>query len=89
LFEKSPYFTTAKYHDNLPPIIRNIKNETLFENLFKKILVNKEYYISGSYFIEHTKIKDNDLFLFTSRENIKLMYYTYRDNPGMCAVLHL
>jgi hypothetical protein len=42
-FEKSAYFATAKIYDNLPILLRNIKNETLFEYLLKKILINKEY----------------------------------------------
>jgi hypothetical protein len=52
--------------------LRNIKNETLFENLLKKILINKEYYDVGSFFSENNKIIEKDVFLFTSRANIKL-----------------
>lgn len=73
LFEKSPYYVTAKIYDNLPSILRNIKNEVLFENLIKKILIHKEYYDVGSFYNDHTKIKDDDLLMFTSRANI-LMY---------------
>jgi hypothetical protein len=72
LFEKSAYFATAKIYDNLPILLRNIKNETLFENLLKKILINKEYYDVGSFFSENNKIIEKDVFLFTSRANIKL-----------------
>jgi hypothetical protein len=72
LFEKRAYFATAKIYDNLPIILRNIKNETLFENLLKKILINKEYYDVGSFFSEHNKIIEKGIYLFTSRANIKL-----------------
>jgi hypothetical protein len=42
--EKSPYFQTAKYYDNLRSSLWNLKNDTLFKNLRKKLLEEKEYY---------------------------------------------
>jgi hypothetical protein len=72
LFEKSAYFATAKIYDNLTILLRNIKNKTLFENLLKNFLINKEYYDVGSFFSENNKIIEKDIFLFTSRANIKL-----------------
>jgi hypothetical protein len=44
LFESSPYYVTAKLFDKLPVILKNIKNVTFFKNLFKKVLIAKEYY---------------------------------------------
>jgi hypothetical protein len=40
--KKSPCFQNAKFYDNLPSSLRNLKNDTLFKNLLKKLLLDKE-----------------------------------------------
>jgi hypothetical protein len=77
LFEKGLYFITVKYYDNLPALMKNIKNEILFENLLEKILIH---------FIKNIIIQDPSLtsilkskimiYLFTSRANVKLQAYS-------------
>jgi hypothetical protein len=38
--EKSPYFQTAKFYYNLPSIMRNLKNDTLFKITESDIYLN-------------------------------------------------
>jgi hypothetical protein len=40
--KKRSYFPTAKFYDNLPSSLRDLKNDILFKNLLKKLLVDKE-----------------------------------------------
>jgi Zn-dependent M16 (insulinase) family peptidase len=35
---------TSKFYDALPTLLRNLKSDTLFKNLIKKIFIKKEYY---------------------------------------------
>jgi hypothetical protein len=42
----------------LPPSLRNIKNDTFFKNLFKKILIGKEYYEVQEFYENNTKGED-------------------------------
>jgi hypothetical protein len=37
--EKSLYFQTVKFDDNLPLIIKNLKNDILFKKMFKKLRI--------------------------------------------------
>jgi hypothetical protein len=71
LLERSPYYITAKIYDQLPSLLRNIKNDVLFKTLLKKILTHKEYYNVGAFFDENTKIDEIDLIMYTTRYNIE------------------
>jgi hypothetical protein len=66
--EISPYFQNAKFYDNLPSIMRNLKNDTLFKNLLKKLL--KEYYNINDFSDPNFKITDIDIHKFVSKNDL-------------------
>jgi hypothetical protein len=69
-----PYFQTTKFYDNLPSSLRNLKNDTLFKNLLKKLLVDKEYYNINEFSDLNIKITDNNIRKFVSKKDL-LRYY--------------
>jgi hypothetical protein len=64
------YFQTDKYYDNLPSSLWNLKNDMLFKNLLKKLLVDKEYYNIKEFNDPNFKITDSDILKFVSKEDL-------------------
>jgi hypothetical protein len=66
----------------------NLKNDTLFKNLLKKLLVDKEYYNINEFCDANFKITDSDILKYVSKKDliryilnilriIRLLYCTF------------
>jgi hypothetical protein len=47
-----------------------LKNDMLFKNLLKKLLVDKEYYNNKEFYDPNFKITDSDILKFVSKKDL-------------------